>query len=133
MENCSGNHYETVVCILQPQTQSCYGYCKVNVPCSRGYNIRQRRGKGSVVSESLSPVASCVVEGVMDIEDDLTEQQQSTKDKITFNPLCMEVAKTLCSKCNVDFERQNVQGPNVSQTLGVVFKTDKVDEDNSFF
>ena len=29
LENCSGNHYETVVCVKQPDTQTCYGFCEV--------------------------------------------------------------------------------------------------------
>ncbi|XP_073321847.1 uncharacterized protein [Pagrus major] len=29
LENCNGNHYETVVCVMQPQMQTCYRYCKV--------------------------------------------------------------------------------------------------------
>ncbi|XP_073681625.1 uncharacterized protein [Garra rufa] len=28
LENCNGNHYETVVCVYEPELQSCYGYCK---------------------------------------------------------------------------------------------------------
>ncbi|XP_073323359.1 uncharacterized protein [Pagrus major] len=29
LENCNGNHYETVVCVMRPQMQTCYRYCKV--------------------------------------------------------------------------------------------------------
>ncbi|KAK0131485.1 hypothetical protein N1851_033809 [Merluccius polli] len=29
LENCNGNHYETVVCVQQPNMQCCYGYCKL--------------------------------------------------------------------------------------------------------
>ncbi|XP_073346954.1 uncharacterized protein [Pagrus major] len=28
LENCNGNHYETVVCVMRPQMQTCYRYCK---------------------------------------------------------------------------------------------------------
>ncbi|XP_030284358.1 uncharacterized protein LOC115588117, partial [Sparus aurata] len=27
LENCNGNHYENVVCVMQPEMQSCYGLC----------------------------------------------------------------------------------------------------------
>ncbi len=30
LENCHENHYETVVCVNEPERQSCYGYCKIN-------------------------------------------------------------------------------------------------------
>ncbi|XP_073318283.1 uncharacterized protein [Pagrus major] len=29
LENCNGNHYENVVCVMRPQMQTCYMYCKV--------------------------------------------------------------------------------------------------------
>ncbi|XP_041863244.1 uncharacterized protein LOC121653673 isoform X1 [Melanotaenia boesemani] len=31
LENCLGNHYETVVCVKEPKLETCYGYCKVNL------------------------------------------------------------------------------------------------------
>ncbi|XP_073341488.1 uncharacterized protein [Pagrus major] len=35
LENCNGNHYETVVCVMRPQMQTCYCYCKLNASSSR--------------------------------------------------------------------------------------------------
>ncbi|XP_058472555.1 uncharacterized protein LOC131445864 [Solea solea] len=40
LDNINGNHYETVVCVHQPQSQFCYGYCKVG-EATTGYNLRQ--------------------------------------------------------------------------------------------
>ncbi len=40
LENCHENHYETVVCVNEPEQQSCYGYCKINTSFIEGYNIR---------------------------------------------------------------------------------------------
>lgn len=52
LEN-SRNHYETVVCVKRPQTQSCYGYCKVYEIGNRG--IPQAvRSSGSNSSDSDS-------------------------------------------------------------------------------
>nr|XP_043868972.1 uncharacterized protein LOC122758736 [Solea senegalensis] len=39
LDNVNGNHYETVVCVHQPQSQFCYGYCKVGEG-TKGYNLR---------------------------------------------------------------------------------------------
>lgn len=50
LENCNGNHYETVVCVQQPQMQSCYGYCKVTTGCN---DKRQSRRKSSVVCAAV--------------------------------------------------------------------------------
>jgi len=111
LEHLNGNHYETVICVQQPGMQKCYDYCKVNTSCSGSYNIRK---KSSVSLDSPNPVAHTV--------------------GFTFNPLCTEVAQTLCRKCNVDFQKQHEQGPTVSGPLGIVCKTQKVKEDgNSFF
>lgn len=41
LEHCNGNHYEIVVCVQKPQTQSCYGYCSVRQSCHSKYNTRQ--------------------------------------------------------------------------------------------
>ncbi len=87
LENCYGNHYETVVCVKRPQMQ-CYGYCKVD--SSSGYNIRQqtRQRGGEVNVDSLSQVA----------KPNLLTQEPFSKDQITFkfNPLGRESAKILC-------------------------------------
>ncbi|XP_050957725.1 LOW QUALITY PROTEIN: uncharacterized protein LOC127158760, partial [Labeo rohita] len=40
LENCNGNHYETVVCVYEPELQSCYGYCKTSESSMTGYYIR---------------------------------------------------------------------------------------------
>lgn len=40
LENCHGNNYETVVCVHEPELQSCYGYCKISTSCITGYNTR---------------------------------------------------------------------------------------------
>ena len=57
LENCNGNHYETVVCVQQPM-QCCYGYCKVG-----RYNFRNR----SVRADNVTSVASSICEGEVDI------------------------------------------------------------------
>lgn len=125
LENCNGNHYETVVCVQQPQKECCYGYCKVHA--SSGYNVRQQtRRNSSFCVENFNEVAtsSCVV--VVDSVDAVAEKQQCSmlcsKDEITLklNPLGTNVAKKLCSKCNFDFEKQDVQGKTVCGSLGVV-------------
>ena len=50
LEHCNGNHYETVVCVQQPNVQCCYGYCKVG-----RYNFRKRSvgADNSVASSSV--------------------------------------------------------------------------------
>uniref|UniRef100_A0A8P4FZU0 ubiquitinyl hydrolase 1 n=1 Tax=Dicentrarchus labrax TaxID=13489 RepID=A0A8P4FZU0_DICLA len=72
LENCNGNHYETVVCVQQPSVQSCYGYCKVG---GSRYNFRER----SVCADTLTSVAlsSCDAE-VEIIQQNVMEQQCST-------------------------------------------------------
>ncbi|KAF0046106.1 hypothetical protein F2P81_002635 [Scophthalmus maximus] len=40
LENCSGNHYETVVCVHGPELQSCYGNCEIGTPYVKGYSTR---------------------------------------------------------------------------------------------
>ncbi len=106
--------------------QCCYGYYKVDA--SRGYNVRpQTKQTGSVVNAD----SSCVVE-VTDIEEDVAEKQQCgtlpSKDQIAlkFNPLGADVARTLCTKCDMEFEKQAVETLTVSGSLGVVCRTKKV-------
>ena len=60
LDNCNGNHYETVVCVQQPNTQCCYGYCKVG---TGRYNFRNR----SVRADNVTSVASSICEGEVDI------------------------------------------------------------------
>ena len=53
LENRNGNHYETVVCVKQPNLQSCYGYCKVDTSCPRLYNVRRTtRGKRRLTEQT---------------------------------------------------------------------------------
>ena len=67
LQNCNGNHYENVVCVMQPQMQICYRYCKVSASCSGGYNFRRQSRERSVCTESSSPVVAsgCVAEEVI--------------------------------------------------------------------
>ncbi|KAK0151702.1 hypothetical protein N1851_006987 [Merluccius polli] len=59
LENCNGNHYETVVCVFsRPNMQCCYGYCKVD-----RYNFRKR----SSIADNLTSVASPICEAEVDI------------------------------------------------------------------
>ncbi|XP_041850218.1 uncharacterized protein LOC121645684 [Melanotaenia boesemani] len=51
--NTNGNHYETVVCVQQPQTHMCYGYCKVKSSFSDGYNLRWKNDDASATIHSL--------------------------------------------------------------------------------
>lgn len=73
------------------------------------------------------------------IDDDVTDKQTDCDvvddvSTFTFRPMCSDVAKALCLKCNVEFERQEVQVHREYGSLGGVCKTDKIIEDgNSFF
>ncbi|XP_034553964.1 uncharacterized protein LOC117823040 isoform X1 [Notolabrus celidotus] len=73
LEHCNDNHYETVVCVQQPQMQGCYGYCRVDEYCKTGYNIRQRKGKESACLGASISAASLEVEH---IEGDVAKQPQ---------------------------------------------------------
>ncbi|XP_062283095.1 uncharacterized protein LOC133987667 [Scomber scombrus] len=42
LENCNGNHYETVVCVYEPQLQRCYGLCNVSSSDCKVYDMRRR-------------------------------------------------------------------------------------------
>ena len=59
LDNSKGNHYETVVCVHQPQRQTCYRYCKANtLDCTR-YNLRRDSQIASeVVGESSFELSS---------------------------------------------------------------------------
>ncbi|XP_042275301.1 uncharacterized protein LOC121902129 isoform X1 [Thunnus maccoyii] len=149
LENCNGNHYESVVCVHQPQLHSCYGSCKLNRSDSKVYNVRRQSAEKSSWASSeakrmrtvectsgLSPVVISSGNRVVSIENDVTDCDVDEVNKVTlkFSPLCTEVAKTLCSKCNVESERQDVQVHTEYGSLGVVCKTNKIVEDgNSFF
>ena len=138
LENCNGNHYETVVCVHQPQLPSCYGFCKVSSSYSKGYNVR---GQSSTVPVVTSSLGNKAFEEVVYIADNVTDQRtdcdvvdEVSEITLKFSPVCTEVAKTLCSKCNVEFERQDVQVHTEYGSLGDVCKTNKIIEDgNSFF
>ncbi|XP_023202486.1 uncharacterized protein LOC111611089 [Xiphophorus maculatus] len=43
LQNISGNHYETVTCVKQPRSQTCYGYC-MNSDLSGEYKTRKLFG-----------------------------------------------------------------------------------------
>ncbi|XP_051269404.1 uncharacterized protein LOC127370939 [Dicentrarchus labrax] len=61
LENCNGNHYESVVCVQQPNMQCCYGYCKVG---GSRYNLRKQ---GVVCADNLTSVASSICEAEVGI------------------------------------------------------------------
>uniref|UniRef100_A0A8P4K4J2 ATP-dependent DNA helicase n=1 Tax=Dicentrarchus labrax TaxID=13489 RepID=A0A8P4K4J2_DICLA len=63
LENCNGNHYESVVCVQQPNMQCCYGYCKVG---GSRYNFRKQ---GVVCADNLISVASSICEAEVGIID----------------------------------------------------------------
>ncbi|XP_062414175.1 uncharacterized protein LOC119206796 [Pungitius pungitius] len=68
LENCNGNHYESVVCVQQPGMLSCYCYCKEDTPCSTDYSRRQSKRKMNTL-ENLRFDTSCVLEPVADISE----------------------------------------------------------------
>ena len=143
LENCNGNHFETVVCAQQPHGQSCYNYCKLNMSCHTGYNLRQHGKDKDVCSDAEhlitgSPPSPVVVNAVdtEDVIEPQTHSTLSTSDNIglKFKPLSLKVARTLCNKCDIDFEKQDVQGPKVSGYLGAVCQTESIVKDgNSLF
>ena len=63
LENCDGNHYETVVCAKQPQSQGCYTYCKESSH-SKVYNLREQRTLKSSPLMIGSSDENCVAEPV---------------------------------------------------------------------
>ncbi|XP_030578908.1 uncharacterized protein LOC115775538, partial [Archocentrus centrarchus] len=142
LENCSGNHYETVVCVHEPELHSCYGYCKTSALFDKGYNTRSQSKDNSTFSfkhtmqhakDHTQDHTFCADTAVLDT-DASDEVVNDSRVTFSFNPLSSEVAQTLCCKFNVDFEKQAVKVHSVSGDLGGVCKTDKVVEDgNSFF
>uniref|UniRef100_A0A8P4JXI5 ubiquitinyl hydrolase 1 n=1 Tax=Dicentrarchus labrax TaxID=13489 RepID=A0A8P4JXI5_DICLA len=75
LENCNGNHYESVVCVQQPNMQCCYGYCKVG---GSRYNLRKQ---GVVCADNLTSVASSICEAEVGI----IEQNAQTMSKLSLS------------------------------------------------
>ncbi|XP_047247618.1 uncharacterized protein LOC124884419 [Girardinichthys multiradiatus] len=125
LQNVDGNHYDTVVCVRQPETQTCYGYCKVKLLNLEGYNIREKdMDKQTFGLEDMKTQGTNAVDNVCIPDEDL----------LTFNPLCANVAQGLCDKCKIDFVKLDVQGSTSSGPLGDVCRTENVVQDaNSFF
>ena len=72
LENCNGNHYETVVCVHQSESQSCYGYCQESrSACSAGYNLRRHSAR----------VAECKKENNTDISSNYLKWKESIRAK----------------------------------------------------
>ncbi|XP_016118254.1 uncharacterized protein [Sinocyclocheilus grahami] len=150
LENCHENHYETVVCVNEPELHSCYGYCKISTSFIEGYNIRANIEKENNVQglenkkhlitkemhhsvlKTMHNDTCCAAIMVRDPDVEVVENiDQMT---FTYSPLSMVVAQTLCNKFNLNFERENIQEPTVYGSLGVVCKTENVVKDgNSFF
>ncbi|XP_059198565.1 uncharacterized protein LOC131978809 [Centropristis striata] len=137
LENCSSNHYETVVCVKQPQMQTCYCYCKVSSSSSGGYNFRRQSRQSSVCGESSSPVVAlgCVAKEVINIEDDVIEQQHSgvstqEQTSFTFNSSNVNSSKYLKSKkklkINIKYQENALHREKVKEIGKVKYKTNEL-------
>uniref|UniRef100_A0AAX7UK93 ATP-dependent DNA helicase n=1 Tax=Astatotilapia calliptera TaxID=8154 RepID=A0AAX7UK93_ASTCA len=131
LENRHGNHYETVVCVLKPQLQTCYGYCKISASVIKGYSTRLK-SKDSFFFDKTQDHTFCADEVVLDTHAD--GEVLNDASQFSFSPISNGVAQSLCYKFNVDFQKQDNKVHTVYGHLGVVCKTNKVIEDsNSFF
>nr|XP_054591529.1 uncharacterized protein LOC129155826 [Nothobranchius furzeri] len=125
LENSNGNHYETVVCVKQPNTGTCYGYCGPVNSISGRYNTRHaptEHLKCSVETVTLEP-SSIDTDGVSVVH-----------SNTLFTPMSADFCKTLCNRLKIDFEKHNSQESTSGGPLGNVCKTEHIIEDgNSFF
>ncbi|XP_042269742.1 uncharacterized protein LOC121898666 isoform X1 [Thunnus maccoyii] len=76
LENCNGNHYESVVCVHQPELHSCYGSCKLNRSESKVYDLRRQS------AEECSWV-SAVTENTSKSDQKVQEQSTATNNAIS--------------------------------------------------
>ncbi|KAA0701445.1 ATP-dependent DNA helicase PIF1 [Triplophysa tibetana] len=152
LENCFGNHYESVVCVNDPELSSCYGYCKTPASIIEGYNIRsniknenienkepfidvqmqfeakqQHRG----VLKRTQNDTCCAVGMITDSEFEVLENAHPMT--FTYSPLSTDVAQILCNTFKLDLVKENVQVSTIYGSLGVICKTDKVVKDASSF
>ncbi|XP_014827040.1 PREDICTED: uncharacterized protein LOC106906318, partial [Poecilia mexicana] len=124
LQNISGNHYETVVCVKQPNSQTCYGCC-MNTDVSGGHKT------GQLTTE---PKIEHTMKTESSIEDECVGILQDNENPSLFTPLSEVNAKTLCKNLKVDFEEHNFQKVILRGPLGNVCKTKSIVNDgNSFF
>ncbi|XP_070407786.1 uncharacterized protein [Nothobranchius furzeri] len=125
LQNCNGNHYETVVCVKQPNMETCYGYCKTVDDDSGKYNTRQAATEPLKDRlETIKPVSASIEAHDARVFDHAN----------AFTPLSADVCKTLCNMLKIDYDKHTSQDSTPCGTLGNVCKTEDIVEDgNSFF
>ena len=115
----------------------------MDTSCHSGYNLRHHGDAKDVCLdvEQLSTVSasSSIVTNAAETDDVIEQHEQTTSSNsdntvFKFKPLSLKLARTMCNKCDVDFEKQDGQRPKVSGYLGAVCKTESIVKDgNSFF
>ncbi|KAK0135929.1 hypothetical protein N1851_028200 [Merluccius polli] len=136
LENCNGNHYETVVCVQQPNMQCCYGYCKVG-----RYNFR----KSSVSAGNVTSVASSICEAEVDIiEPNVLNLRCSTLSVEAQSPSKLSPSKHLLrkkklqrkisyqenrqkcrEKCKIDYQERNWYSEKLKEISITKYRTNK--------
>ncbi|XP_016400038.1 OTU domain-containing protein 4-like [Sinocyclocheilus rhinocerous] len=138
LENCNGNHYETVVCVYEPELQSCYGYCKTSESYITGYNIRSHiKNDNNVLAlenqklhfevqmqsrteqqhnilktvQNETGAAGMIVDCDVEVVGDSDVEIVENAGHMTFkySPVSTEVAQTICNELNLNFEREYIQ------------------------
>ncbi|XP_054876799.1 uncharacterized protein LOC129351962 [Poeciliopsis prolifica] len=126
LQNIGGNHYETVTCVKQPQSQTCHGYC-MNTDVSGDFKTRQATTEQKVTRIKTVKTDHSIKEKCVDFSKD-------NQNTLVFTPICDVTAKTLCKNLKIDFEEHNFQKVTLRGPLGNVCKTKSIINDsNSFF
>ncbi|XP_014882252.1 uncharacterized protein LOC106943455 [Poecilia latipinna] len=126
LQNISGNHYETVVCVKLPNSQTCYNYC-MNTVFSGGHKTRP-----STTEPKTAQIMTVKTES--SIEDESVGILQDNENTLLFTPLSELNAKTLCNNLKIDFEEHSFQKVILRGPLGNVCKIKNIVNDgNSFF
>ncbi|XP_014880723.1 uncharacterized protein LOC106942060, partial [Poecilia latipinna] len=121
LQNIDGNHYETVVCVKQPKSQTCYGYC-TNEDVSGKRKTRQK-----TIDQKVARVEMVKIEN--SVQDECVDNQNA----FLFTPLSRVTAKTLCNNLKIDFEEYNFQYSTLHGPLGSVCKIEIIIHDNNSF
>ncbi|TKS65242.1 ATP-dependent DNA helicase PIF1 [Collichthys lucidus] len=141
LQHVSGCHYEVVVCVNQPQLQTCYGLCKGDTDHLRGKRQRAVRNVMQSPEPKKSKITDCVSDCCVDgpcistAITDFNTQDVVMDDMVTckYQPLRYNMSRDLCEMLNIDLVKPFKNEGDVHGSAGNLCKTEKVVDDGSSF
>ncbi|XP_030578831.1 uncharacterized protein LOC115775437, partial [Archocentrus centrarchus] len=85
-----GNHYETVICVKEPNSQNCYCFCKSSECHASGYNIRSKI-QSQHLDDSLTRVTTSKIRRSKYLDTKIKVQKKvKYQEDGVFNEICQQ-------------------------------------------